>query len=365
MTTVLLTGFPGFLGSALVDRLLARYPDEVTLSCLIQAKFRRQAEEKAAALVEPHPGWAGRIRLFEGDITRPDLGLGDAYAPLQTETVEIYHLAAVYDLGVGRELALRVNVDGTHHMLDFARGCPRLKRFQYVSTLYVSGNHPGPFTEADLSLSQEFNNYYEETKYLAEVDVQQAMVAGLPATIYRPAIVTGDSKTGATQKYDGPYYFIRWLLRQPEAAALLPVVGNPDDVYVNVVPRDFVVDAIAYLSGIEESEGKVYQLCDPQPLTVNQMIDAIGQATGRRIIRLPLPKSMAKGALKYVPGVESVMQIEPESVEYFVLHTRYTCENTLADLEGSGLSCPSFADYVDTLVAFMREHPDISSAAMV
>ena len=365
MTTIFLTGFPGFLGSALVERLLARYPQDVSLSCLIQKKFRRQAEERAAALTEPHPGWSGRIELFAGDITRPELGLGDEYARLQSEAVEIYHLAAVYDLGVAQELAMRVNVDGTRHMLAFAQGCPRLQRFQYVSTLYVSGNHPGIFSEADLSVSQEFNNHYEETKYLAELDVQRAMANGLPATIYRPAIVTGDSKTGATQKYDGPYYFIRWLLRQPEAAAILPVVGNPRAARVNVVPRDFVIDAIAYLSGIEASEGKVYHLCDPNPLTVDEMIDAIGRATGRRIIRLPLPKNVAKGALAHIPGVEALMQIEPESVEYFVLRTNYTCENTLADLEGSGLTCPSFADYIDTLVAFMREHPDISSAAMV
>lgn len=365
MTTVFLTGFPGFLGSALVERLLARYPQEVSLSCLIQKKYRRQAEERVASLAEPHPGWAGRIELYDGDITRPDLGLGDAYASLQAETVEIYHLAAVYDLGVARELAMRVNVDGTRNMLDFAQGCPHLKRFQYVSTLYVSGDHPGPFSESDLSVSQGFNNYYEETKYLAELDVQQAMAHGLPATIYRPGIVTGDSKSGATQKYDGPYFFIRWLLRQPEAVALLPVVGDRDEVRVNVVPRDFVVDALDYLSGIEESEGKVYHLCDPNPLTVNEMITVIGQATGRRIVRLPLPKSVAKGSLQYLPGVESLMQIEPESVEYFVLPTIFTCEQTLQDLEGSGLSCPSFADYIDNLVAFMREHPDISSEPMI
>ena len=365
MRTVFLTGFPGFLGSALVERLLARYPQEVTLSCLIQTKFRRQAEERAAVLSEPHPGWVDRIRLYEGDITRPKLGLGQAYEELQQQTIEIYHLAAVYDLGVARELAMRVNVDGTRHMLEFAQGCPGLQRFQYMSTLYVSGTFPGTFSEEDLSVSQAFNNYYEETKYLAELDVQQAMAAGLPATIYRPAIVTGDSKSGATQKYDGPYYFIRWLLRQPEAAAILPVVGNPDQAHVNVVPRDFAVDAIAYLSGIEASKGKVYQLCDPNPLSVNEMIGAIGRATGRRIIRLPLPKSVAKGALQYVPGVEALMQIEPESVEYFVLLTTYTCENTMADLAGSGITCPSFTDYIDNLVAFMRAHPDISSTAMV
>lgn len=365
MTTIFLTGFPGFLGSALAEQLLRRYPAEVTLTCLIQRKFRAEAETRAARILAGRPGEAGRIRLIDGDITVPDLGLGEEYAALQAETLEIFHLAAVYDLGVARDLAMRVNVDGTHNVLSFARGCPRLKRFQYVSTCYVSGRHPGVFREEDLSVSQSFNNWYEETKYLAEVEVQRARDEGMPATIYRPSIVTGDSRTGETQKYDGPYYFIRWILRQPEQVAFLPMVPRPDQTYVNVVPRDYVVDAIAYLSASERSAGKVYHLCDPTPLTVAEMAELIGRAARRRLVRVPLPKTVAKSSLAYVPGLEAFMGIEPESVEYFALPTRYSCENTLADLAGSGISCPSFADYVHNLVAFVRKHPEIPSAAMV
>jgi thioester reductase-like protein len=126
----------------------------------------------------------------------------------------------------------------------------------YVSTCYVSGRYPSVFRESDLSVSQTFNNWYEETKYLAELEVQQSMAGGLPATIYRPSIVTGDSHTGATQKYDGPYYYIRWILKQPEEVAVLPVVGQPDAARVNVVPRDYVIDAMAYLSALEQSWGR-------------------------------------------------------------------------------------------------------------
>jgi len=365
MTTIFLTGFPGFLGSALVERLLQRYPADVTVTCLVQSKYRPDAEARARAILSGRPGEAGRIRLVDGDITVPDLGLGEGYAALQEETAEIFHLAAVYDLAVARDLAMRVNVDGTHNVLSFARRCPRLQRFQYVSTCYVSGRHPGVFREEDLSVSQSFNNWYEETKYLAEVEVQAARGEGMPVTIYRPSIVTGDSRTGETQKYDGPYYFIRWILRQPEQIAFLPMVPNPERTRVNVVPRDYVIDAIAYLSGLERSAGKVYHLCDPNPLTVAEMTALLGRATGRRLVRVPLPKSVAKSSLEYLPGLEAFMGIEPESVEYFVLPTRYSCENALADLEGSGISCPPFADYVDNLIAFVRKHPEIPSAAMV
>ena len=262
-------------------------------------------------------------------------------------------------------MANRVNVGGTRHLVAYAQECPRLQRFHYVSTCYVSGRYPGTFTEDDLSKSQTFHNHYEETKYLAELHVQQAMAGGLPATIYRPTIVTGDSHTGETQKYDGPLYYIRWILRQPTPLALLPVVGDVDTLVVNIVPRDFVIDAITYLSGIEASLGNVYHLCDPDPPSVSETIDAIQTATGKRIVRIPLPKILAKGALQYVPGVQQLMGIEPESVEYFVSPTSYTCDNTLRELEGTEIRAPSFTTYLHRIVAFMRQNPDVPSAAMV
>lgn len=364
MSVVFVTGFPGFLGSALVERLLGRYAAGVRIACLIQSKYRRQAEARVAALEQKQAEWEGRIQLYQGDITVSDLGLGRDYYALQQETVELYHLAAVYDLAVSLDLAMRVNVDGTRHMLQFARTCPDLRRFQYVSTCFVSGRYQGVFHETDLTKGQAFNNYYEETKHLAEVDVQQQMDAGLPATIYRPAIVVGDSETGETQKYDGPYYIIQWILRQ-SPVAVVPVVGDPRQHEVNVVPRDFVVEAISYLSGIEASEGKVYQLVDPQPLTVDEMVTVLAQATERPIVRVPMPKLLAKGGLKYMPGVEEWMGIEPEAVDYFIQPTRYTGENTQQDLAGTGITCPPFVAYVDRLVAFMRQHPEILAEAMV
>lgn len=363
MATIFLTGFPGFLGSALIERLLVRHPHEITITCLIQAKFRALAEERVQQIAGSANRRSQRIRLVEGDITLPDLGLGEQANALRKKTIEIFHLAAVYDLGVQRQLAMRVNVEGTRHVLALAHDCPNLQHFHYMSTCYVSGSYPGLFGEDDLSKSQTFNNHYEETKYLAELDVQLAMRNGLPVTIYRPSIVTGDSRTGATQKYDGPYYFIRWILRQ-KAVALLPVVGNIRRLRVNVVPRDYVIDALDYLSGRKTSKGKVYHLCDPRPLTVEEMIESIGDATGRRIVRIPLPKSLAKGALLYVPRMESTMGIEPQSVDYFVLPTTYTCDNTLAALQGTGIACPTFDAYVGNLVDFMRRHPQISSRAM-
>lgn len=356
MSTVFLTGFPGFLGAALLPRLLNRYPREVTIVCLIQAKYRWLAESRLRQLEQPD-----RVRLWEGDITRPDLGL---VHPLPHDITEIYHLAAVYDLAVSREAGMQVNVAGTRHMLRLAQDAPRLERFHYVSTCYVSGRYNGLFSEEDLEKGQTFNNYYEETKYLAELAVQQEMRQGMPVTIYRPSIVLGDSETGETQKYDGPYYVLQWLLRQPRIA-LMPVTGNTRQYELNVVPRNFVIDGLAYLSGLKRSLGQVYHLSNPHPLTVGEMLDILAEATGRQLVCIPMPQKVVKGVLEYVPGIHELTRIEPETVNYFAQPTRYSCTQTLRELEGTGIYCPPFAAYARRLVDFMEAHPEISPAAMV
>ena len=359
---ILFTGFPGFLGSELLPRVLARMSDAEAV-CLVQEKFMGQAEGRVATLARTHRRTAGRVRLVEGDITKRGLGIEDP-AALAGRVVEIFHLAAVYDLSVSRDLAMRVNVTGTRNMLAFARRCGKLRRFQYVSTCYVAGRYPGVFTEDMLEESQTFNNAYEETKYLAEVAVRRAMRRGLPVTIYRPAVVVGDSAPGCTQKFDGPYFAMQWLLRQP-MLAVMPVVGDTRRAHFNAVPRDFVVDAIAYLSGRPESLGRVYQLADPNALTVREMLREIAHATHRAVIPVRLPLRVAKTAIDRVPGVYRLLRIPSSAIDYFVLPAIFDTEHAERDLRGSGISCPPFRDYAGRLVEFMRAHPELGAAAMV
>jgi len=358
---ILFTGFPGFLGSELLPRVLTRAP-EARAVCLVQGKFADLAQKRRLDLETEQPELAGRVELAQGDITLPDLGLDDPET-LLADTVEIFHLAAVYDLMVKREVGLAVNVEGTQNILNFAEECPRLERLHYVSTCFVSGRHAGIYSEDDLDKGQEFNNYYEETKFLAEVEVQTRMSQGLPVSIYRPPIVVGDSVTGATQKYDGPYFIIRWLLRQP-SLAILPSVGDPEAVRVNLVPRDFVVRAIAHLSGLEESAGQIYQLADSHPLTVAALIDAVARETHRKVVRVPLPRFAAKAAIDYVPGVYRLMQIPSAAIDYFVHPTHYTSVNTVRDLAGTDIEVPRLETYLGRLVDFTRAHPEVGSAAM-
>ena len=138
------------------------------------------------------------------------------------------------------------------------------------------------------------------------------MSAGMPATHLSPCRLSSVRVgTGETQKFDGPYFVMQWLLRQSRSA-IMPMVGDPTTARVNVVPRDFIVDAAGYLSGLSVSEGRTYQLADPHPLTVDEMAETLAEATGRKLIKVPLPRKLAKASLARVPGLYRLMRIPPK-----------------------------------------------------
>ncbi len=354
-----LTGFPGFLGEALVERLLAR-GERVT--CLVQPAYLERAQERAATLQERTDVSADCLSLVTGDITDADLGLDDPEHHRQ-QTDSVYHLAAIYDLGVERAPAQAVNVDGTERVLTFARRAG-IDCLHYVSTCYVSGRYDGVFGPEDLDVGQSFNNHYEATKFAAERAVREQMAEGLPATIYRPAIAVGDSTTGETAKYDGLYYLLGLIDRQPRVA-VAPVQPPAGRYEFNVVPRDFVVDAIAHLSSRADTEGTTFQLCNPNPPTIGQLLDICGRVLDRRVLRVPIHARTGRRVLESAGPLSGLLGVEPASLDYLAHPTRYVSPNTRQALSGTDISCPPLASYVETLVAYMREHPEVGDRAMV
>src|ERR671928_393990 len=223
------TGFPGFIGKRLVHKLLANDPD-LRIAALVEKNMVERARKAAADL-----GAEDRIQVMQGDIGERDLGLPVTDLDrLKRETTVAYHLAAIYNLAVPLEIAHRVNVEGTGNVLDFCARCEQLERLNYVSTAYVAGDRTGAVYEHELVLGQGFKNHYESTKFQAEVWVRERM-RDIPTTIYRPAIVVGDSRTGETQKFDGPYFMLRVVSVAARRHMPIPQFGRGDAPF-NVVP---------------------------------------------------------------------------------------------------------------------------------
>jgi thioester reductase-like protein len=351
--TFFLTGFPGFIASRLVKRL-AR--DGSHFMLLVQPTFLERARSEIKALVEETGLARENFTVLEGDITRPDLGLSpNELEEVRSKATTVFHLAAIYDLAVERDVAMRVNVGGTRNVSDFALGLPLLRRYHYVSTCYVAGKRPGLILESELEHTTGFRNYYEETKYLAELEVS-ALKSRIPVTIHRPSVVCGDSTTGETMKYDGVYYLILYLLKQPNLLSLINI-GN-DEVRLNLVPVDFVVEAIATLMHDERAVGQTVQLADPTPLTTRELFEVISKnLVGRGSVVTAPPKLVQTSlSLSVSPAITGL----PKSgVPYFFIDQTY--DTTIASklLAPHGVKCPRFPEYVENLIGFVKEHPTL------
>jgi thioester reductase-like protein len=349
--TFFLTGFPGFIANRLLLRLART---DVRFLLLVQPLLLDRAMEQVARIAGETGRSESDFRIIQGDISEPQLGLSTADLDLiRAKTTRVFHLAALYDLAVKRDLALRVNVGGTRNLIEIARSLAHLHHFHHVSTCYVAGKREGRIFETELQHEAGFRNFYEETKYLAELEVEQ-LKKELPVTIHRPSVVCGDSQTGETAKYDGVYYLIHYLLRWPRGLSQLNI-GN-HDVSLNLVPVDFVVDAMAALAFDDAAIGKTVQLADPQPLTTNQLFNAIAKSINDGRSRITVPPSWVQFFLMLPPSPR-ITGLPHHGVPYFFVKQTYDSTQAQALLNPHGIKCPPFGSYVDRVVNFAKTHP--------
>lgn len=345
-TTLFITGGGGFIGREVVARYLAR--GDVNLYLLEHPRFVTRLKR---FMEETVPAEAGkRVTIVEGDITQPGLGLEQETAAVIRESMtHVLHLAAVYDLDVPSKVAHTINVAGTRNVLDFVEGAPNLVRFGHVSTCAVSGNFEGTFTEDDFDKKQSFANHYEKTKFLAEKLVRERRDS-IPTVIFRPGYVLGDSRTGAFDKLDGPYFALRLIARN-----LHRVVPDAPGAYCNAPPVDYVADACVCLLEDPESTGHVFHLTDPDPLTYNEFFDAACEAWGKHKPLIRVPLWLMRPLFRF-PPVSRGFGIPYNVLVYSGLHVRYDARQAVAALEKHGIRCPRLREYLDTLIAYFKDH---------
>jgi nucleoside-diphosphate-sugar epimerase len=351
--TIFITGFPGFIASRLIKRLAA---EPVRFIMLVQPALLGRARAEIEEIVSETGAARASFHIFEGDITQENLGI--ASAELETarrETTTLFHLAAIYDLAVERELAMRVNVEGTRNVNDFVKTIANLRRYHYVSTCYVAGKRKGLILETELRHEAGFRNHYEETKYAAELEVE-ALKSQLPITIHRPAVVCGDSRTGETAKYDGIYYLIHYLRKWPGPLTRLNI-GN-DEVCLNLVPIDFVIEAMVALAKDERAIGTTVQIADPAPLTTKQLFDEISKALKCRASSATMPAWLVQRLLMLLIS-PPLTGLPHSAVPYFFLEQTHDSTRARALLDPQGVRCPGFPDYVGALVEFVARHPKL------
>src|SRR4051794_1082860 len=345
------TGFPGFIGKRLVRELLAD-SSTIKVACLVEPRMQETAREAASEIADGE-----RIEIITGDITERRLGLSsDDYERLTAETKAVFHLAAIYNLAVPLDIAQKVNVDGTGNIVEFCQACEKLERHNYVSTAYVAGTRKGVVYEHELIMGQWFKNHYESTKFQAEVWVRESMDK-VPTAIYRPAIVVGDSETGLTQKFDGPYFMLRAIGVSVKRGWPIAKYGRSAAPF-NVVPVDFVVSGLMAGSKDDKAIGETFHLVDPEPISSGEVFELLSELYANKKPAYTVPAKPVALALRAKPVRDLFEGIPAESIQYLNHPVRYDARRAADLLERGGLRLPRFPEYAETMVKFFREHED-------
>jgi thioester reductase-like protein len=338
------TGFPGFIGKRLVRALAAAGQGGERLVLLVQPKDVPAALTHLAELSAP------RAEVLEGDVQRMHLGLSGAeWKALAASATDVWHLAGRTDLRVSRADMRRIHVEGTRNVLELCQAATALRRLNHFSTAFVSGDRVGVILEDELSMGQRFHNAYEETKHQAELLVRRAQ-SSLPATIYRPSIVVGDSRTGEIDRFEGPYALAILLVASPLAVPL-PLPGDAV-APLNVVPVDFVIEAALAIARHPRGAGRTVHVVDPAPLSARRVYEMIAHRAGKKLPPVSVP-ARAFQAILQLPLFERFSGVHRPAIEYVNHLAIYNCRNLLELLEGTGVQCPPIGSYVDRLMEYV------------
>ena len=254
---IFLTGATGFVGSELLKRLLDQHPNS-EFWLLIRSNNRESAKARYRLVIHQlylntkfkKRDLQQQIHLVDGDLEQDNLGLSEAqWKYLAKEIDVIYHAAASRPIAAPLENLRQTNVFGTKQLLRLAQSVQEageLERFNYISNAYIAGKRTGIIYEQELDTQQAFINHFQQSKWEAEVLVAQ-LKKELPITIFRPGIIMGDSKTGKTSVFNDLYLAIKLLSK-----GKLPAIPHHPKSGLEIVPVDYVCDAIVYLSSLEK-----------------------------------------------------------------------------------------------------------------
>jgi short-subunit dehydrogenase len=358
------TGATGFIGRNLVERLLQR---EGTIYALVRAGSRGRLEALRT-------GWGAdgaRVVPISGDLTQPGLAISEEdLVAMRGEIDHFFHLAAIYDITAGTEAQQVANVEGTRHAIELA-GALEAGCLHHVSSIAAAGLYRGLWTEDMFDEAEKLdNNPYFRTKHEAERLVRED--SQRPWRVYRPGIVVGDSRTGAIDKVDGPYYFFKALQRARRVLpGWLPTVGV-EGGEINIVPVDFVAGAIDHIAHEPGLDRRAFHLTDPNPRRAGEVVNIFAKAADapRMAWRLDTevtePATGAlRSALRFVPGSKRVVAAAlgelglPASVlTYIDYPTRFDSTATQEALAGSGVEVPPLESYAARIWDYWERNLD-------
>ncbi len=360
----LVTGASGFIGKRLVRALLARPGSKVYVV------LREPSGEKLEKLKEFWGAEADRAIPIKGDITEPGLGIakGDLKM-LKGKISHFFHLAAIYDLAADPKKEIETNVGGTRNAVELAKAIGA-KHFHHMSSIAAAGLYEGVFREDMLEEARNLDHPYFKSKHQAEKVVRKE--CQVPWRIYRPGIVVGDSQTGEIDKIDGPYYFFKLIQRLRKALPpWMPGIGI-EGGRINLVPVDFVVEALVHIAHAAGQDRRCFHLTDPNPKRVGDVLAILARAAHAPDLNMRvnaallnlIPPALVQGLTSLAPvqrirdAVMKDLGLPPGILAFVNYPTRFDAREAQRLLEPAGIRVPPFEDYAWKLWDYWERNLD-------
>ena len=359
-----ITGATGFIGRRLVRKLLERDGSHIFIL------VRESEKDSLESLREFWGCDSGKVIPVVGDLTQPTLGVSvEDSRKLGKKTTHFFHLAAIYDLKADAASQLRVNVDGTRNAVQFAEAIGA-RHFHLFSSIASAGLYEGVFREDMFDEAEGLEHPYFRTKHDSEGIVRRE--CSIPWRVYRPALVVGHSRTGEMDKIDGPYYFFKLIQRlRKMLPSWMPTIGL-EGGRINVVPVDFVVNAVDHIAHLKGEDGKCFHLVDPMPMRVGDLLNTFARAAHAPEMSMRInaalfsliPRQMRKGLMALTPvrRIRAAVLKDlglPDDIFRFVNYpTRFDCRETTRALKGTGIAVPRLDDYAWRLWDYWERHLD-------
>lgn len=268
--TVFITGATGIMGSWVMGQALRRGYQPIVLMRDASELDAAARIRKALRLLDMEHR-LDQVRIVRGDARMPGLGLAAPVRErLRTELGGMIHCAASTSFSPQSDQDVwETNVGGVSHILDFLSGSG--VPLYHVSTAYVAGKWHGDAFENELDPKREFNNTYERSKCESELMVRRAVASGsITATIFRPGIIVGCTKSGLISQFMNFYGFLRYIdivaSGRMKHSGPFRMVANPQGTK-NLVPVDWVAKALWHMVEHEAPAGNAYYLTNPRPPT--------------------------------------------------------------------------------------------------
>jgi thioester reductase-like protein len=287
---IFLTGSTGYLGSYLAAGLFTGHRERLNL--LVRAKTQQEARERLwtslqlhFAFPEFHEFLQSRSRIFLGDLTAERFGLpDDEYRALVDSTDSVIHCAASLNRRSENQ-CLNVNLRGTLEVLQLARRAQNhhgLRRYSHVSTVAVAGHRQNEVVTEDTAIDWARSDYdpYARTKKFCEHMAAQ-LLPDVTRTIFRPAIVLGDSRRAETTQFD--------MVQAFDILSRFPVLPLRADDRIDIVPANYVGAAIVAIHQKTQPAHGIYHLASGAgSQTYRQLTDALSkQGSTRRPAYVP------------------------------------------------------------------------------